>query len=288
MFAGEFMKPLLDMIERPAGIGQAPCPFGPPQAPAGDAPDTPPAPPGARREFHFAPRTLVFLEGDEARSLFQLVTGVVMLYKLLPDGRRQIVEILSDGDVFGCSPTPMRDCSAETLRAAHCVALDRALVERSPMLVRWLNARLRLQLCALHEHVMLLGRKSAMERMTSFLMRCIPSRGRHGCPGPRAGDDRADIRLTMMRQEIADYLGLTIETVSRSLTKLKRRGIVSIGKLDEICVHDVCRLCRLTGTHLTRNGWCSSRLQVPGRTAGAPSSQDSFHENDGLPVQVRQ
>ena len=76
MFAGEFMKPLLDMIERPAGIGQAPCPFGPPQAPAGDAPDTPPAPPGARREFHFAPRTLVFLEGDEARSLL-LVKGAV-------------------------------------------------------------------------------------------------------------------------------------------------------------------------------------------------------------------
>jgi CRP/FNR family transcriptional regulator len=266
------MKPLLDMIERPAGIGQVPYPFGPPQAPTGDAPDTPPAPPGARREFHFAPRTLVFLEGDEARSLFQVVTGAVMLYKLLPDGRRQIVEILSDGDVFGCSPTPIRDCSAEILRATHCVALDRALVERSPTLVRWLSARLRLQLCALHEHVMLLGRKSAMERMTSFLMRCIPGRGRYACPGPRAGDDRADIRLTMMRQEIADYLGLTIETVSRSLTKLKRRGIVSIGKLDEICVHDVCRLCRLTGTHLTRNGWCSSRLQVPGR-APDPSAR---------------
>jgi CRP-like cAMP-binding protein len=259
-----FMKPLLDVIERPAGSWQAPCPGGPPPAPSCEAPDAPPAPPGTRRELHFAPRTLVFLEGDEARSLFQVVAGAVMLYKLLPDGRRQIVEVVTDGDVFGCSPLPVRDCSAETLLATHCVALDRALVERSPTLVRWLSARLRVQLCALHEHVMLLGRKSAMERMTSFLMRCIPGRGRHGCPGPRAGDDRADIRLTMMRQEIADYLGLTIETVSRSLTKLKRRGIVSIGKLDEICVHDVCRLCRLTGTHLTRNGWCSSRMQMPG------------------------
>jgi CRP-like cAMP-binding protein len=266
------MKPLLDMIERPAGIGHDPCPYGPAQAPACDGPALPPAPPGTRRDLHLAPRTLVFLEGDEARSLFQVVAGAVMLYKLLPDGRRQIVEVLSDGDVFGCSPLPVRDCSAETLRATHCVALDRALVERSPALVRWLSERLRAQLCALHEHVILLGRKSAMERVTSFLMRCIPGRGRHGCPGPPAEDDRADIRLTMMRQEIADYLGLTIETVSRSLTKLKRRGIVSIGKLDEICVHDVCRLCRLTGTHLTRNGWCSSRLQMSDRAVG-PSAR---------------
>jgi tripartite-type tricarboxylate transporter receptor subunit TctC len=65
-----------------------------------------------------------------------------------------------------------------------------------------------------------------------------------------------------LAQEMFHYLGLTIETVSRCLTKLKRRGIVSIGKLDEIHVHDVCRLCRLTGTHLTRNGWCSSQTEM--------------------------
>jgi CRP/FNR family transcriptional regulator len=52
----------------------------------------------------------------------------------------------------------------------------------------------------------------------------------------------------MTRSEIADYLGLTVETVSRNLTQLKRRGLVSISKLDEITVHDVCRLCLLTGS----------------------------------------
>jgi len=70
------------------------------------------------------------------------------------------------------------------------------------------------------------------------------------------------VRLTMTRQEIADYLGLTIETVSRSLTKLRSASVVSINNLDEICIHDVCRLCRLTGTHLTQGRWCSSRFQV--------------------------
>jgi CRP-like cAMP-binding protein len=255
------MKPLLDMIERPAGSARGPNPPGTSVVHANGCEAGLP-PPGSGRELRFAPRAPIFLEGDAAKSLFQVVDGAVMLYKLLPDGRRQVVEVLGAGDVFGFSPMPVRDCSAQALRATRCVAVDIGLLDQSPALVRWLSARLRSQLCALHEHVVLLGRKSAMERMTSFLMRCVPGRGRHDCPGPRPGDDPADIRLAMLRQEIADYLGLTIETVSRCLTKLKRRGIVSIGKLDEIHVHDVCRLCRLTGTHLTRNGWCSSQTEM--------------------------
>jgi len=98
-----------------------------------------------------------------------------------------------------------------------------------------------------------------MERVASFLIQCVPGRGGHNCPGPRDGDDHANIRLTMTRQEIADYLGLTIETVSRLLGRLKRRGLITIERLDEICVNDVCRLCRLTGRHLTRGRWCSSQ-----------------------------
>lgn len=221
-----------------------------------------PRAPAAERELHLAPRTLIFLEGQEAESVFQVISGVVMLYKLLPDGRRQIVEVLGDGDVFGFSPAPVRNCSAETLAATRCSAFDRSAVERSPLLFNRLSVHLCGQLSALHEHTVLLGRKTAMERIASFLMRCVPGRGGYGCPGPRPGDDDASVRLIMTRQEIADYLGLTIETVSRSLTKLRGAGVVSISNLDEICIHDVCRLCRLTGTHLTQGRWCSSRLQA--------------------------
>lgn len=205
---------------------------------------------------------MIFLEGDQLESIFRVVDGTVMLYKLLPDGRRQVVELLGAGDIFGFSPLPVRDCSAETLAPTRCTAFDRDAVERSPALMRMLSSQLYSQLCTLHEHVMLLGRKSAMERIASFLMRCVPGRGGHDCPGPGAGDDHATVRLAMTRQEIADYLGLTIETVSRSLTKLKRRGMVSIDKLDEVGIQNVCRLCRLTGTHLTRGAWCSSRPQT--------------------------
>jgi CRP/FNR family transcriptional regulator len=253
--------PVKPLVENEPATSPGLLPFGPPILIPRDDSEEPADAHRGGRELHFAPRSLIFMEGAEIESVFQIVEGAVMLYKLLPDGRRQVVEVLGAGDVFGFSPLPVRDCSAETLKATHCVAFNRDVVERSPSLVRKLSAHLYSQLCALHEHVMLLGRKSAMERMTSFLMRCVPGRGVHGCPGPGNGADHARVRLTMTRQEIADYLGLTIETVSRSLTKLKRRGVVSIGKLDEIDIHDVCRLCQLSGTHLTRGRSCSAHME---------------------------
>jgi CRP/FNR family transcriptional regulator len=264
------MKPISDISDdKSIFYGAAPFPFEAPSGGISAAWRQRGA--AAPREVSFPPRTLIFLEGDDAESVFQIREGAVMLYKLLPDGRRQVVELLGVGDVFGFSPLPVRDCSAETLLPTRCVALERRQVERSPALAQQLSARLSAQLAALHEHVMLLGRKSAMERVTSFLMRCVPGRGGHGCPGPREGDDHADIRLTMTRQEIADYLGLTIETVSRLLSRLKRRGLITIDRLDEIYVSDVCRLCRLTGKHLTRGHWCSSQGSSDGVERGRPT-----------------
>jgi CRP/FNR family transcriptional regulator len=223
------------------------------------------AAPGPGRPLQFAPRSMVFLEGDPADTVFQIASGAAMLYKLLPDGRRQIVEILGAGDVFGFSPNATHDVSAETLTAVRCVAFERAEIESSPALMSRLSARLYAQLCVLHEHVMLLGRKSSMERVATFLTRCVPGRGGPDCPGPRADSDRADVRLALTRYGIADYLGMTIETVSRSLAGLKRRGIVSINKIDEVCIHDVCALCRLTGTHLNCANDVGAQPQPPPR-----------------------
>jgi CRP/FNR family transcriptional regulator len=226
------------------------------------------------RRACYPPRSLVFLEGDRAETVFQVESGTVMLYMLLPDGRRQIVEILGPGDAFGFSSSTLHDTSAETLTATRCVAFERRAVERSPTLMTRLSTRLHAQLCALHDHIMLLGRKSSMERIASFLIRCVPGRGGPACPGrPAGGQDRADIRLAMTRYAIADYLGLTIETVSRSFARLKRRGIVSINKIDEISIHDVCELCRLTGTHLSCElGGVRPRTWPGRRTDGARSA----------------
>jgi CRP-like cAMP-binding protein len=112
-----------------------------------------------------------------------------------------------------------------------------------------LSARLQAQFCAMREHAVVLGRKSALERVASFIMKCVPGRGGYGCPGPAGGDNSINVRLGMTRQEIADYLGLTIETVSRVFSELQRRGIATIDPQEQVLVNDICRMCKLTGAH---------------------------------------
>lgn len=199
------------------------------------------------QRIRFIQHALVFLEGDPADRIFQVVDGAVMLYKLLPDGRRQVVELLGSGDVFGLSSKPVFDSSAETLTAALVTAYDRSAVERSSSFLARLSRCVQAQICALHEHAVLLGRKSALERVSSFLMRFVPL---HNCPAHQSGGALpALVRLNMTRQEIADYLGLTIETVSRAFSELRRRGVVTLEKQDEVKINDTCGICRLTGAH---------------------------------------
>jgi CRP/FNR family transcriptional regulator, anaerobic regulatory protein len=201
------------------------------------------------QRLRFAPHTLIFLEGDRAQRVFQVLDGVVMLYKLLADGRRQVVELLGAGDMFGLAHQAVHDCSAESLVPCSVISFDRAAFERSPDLVRTLNDSLRARMWALREHAMLLGRKSALERVATFLLRCVPNRGGPACRGRHGASDSADVRLAMTRQEIADYLGLTIETVSRAFSELRRRGVLATDKPEEVHINDVCRVCRLTGAH---------------------------------------
>ena len=203
---------------------------------------------GQRRRF--GAHVHLFRQGDDATRIYELIDGEVMLYKLLPDGRRQVVELIGAGDVFGVSAIPVYECSAETLISGAAIVHDRAAVEQSPELFRFLSARLQAQFCAMHEHAMLLGRKSALERVASFVMKSVPGRGGYGCcPGPHEDGNSFNVRIGMTRQEIADYLGLTIETVSRTFSELRRRGVVTTDRQDEILVNDVCGICKLTGAH---------------------------------------
>jgi CRP/FNR family transcriptional regulator len=192
---------------------------------------------------------ILFHEDDPADHVYEVSTGTVILYRLLSDGRRQVVDILGPGDLFGLSATGVHDCTAETLTAADVRVLDRRDIESSSDLQSHVNQCLTRRLEVLHSHAVLLGRKSAQERVTSFLMRFVPNRGVVGCAGPKTEGDSAVVVLRMTRQEIADYLGLTIETVSRVLSDLKRRGVITIEKNDRIRLVDVCRVCRLTGAH---------------------------------------
>jgi CRP/FNR family transcriptional regulator len=194
--------------------------------------------------------SVIFYEGDRAERVFELDEGIVMLYKLLPDGRRQVVEILNPGTIFGAAAGETYDCSAETLTGARVSVYDRREIERSASLQRHLTKCLMSQMELMHDHAVLLGRKSAIERVSTFLMRMVPRRGGEGCIGPaETSADSHNVVLTMTRQEIADYLGLTIETVSRVISDLKRRGLIKVERQDQIHISRVCGICQLTGIH---------------------------------------
>lgn len=190
----------------------------------------------------------VFYEGDPADRVYELLEGAVMLFKLLPDGRRQVVEVVAPTALFGIVGGKLYDCNAETLTPCVVRVLDRRELDGSAEFQGHVVRCLREQIERLHDHAVLLGRKSAFERVASFLMRFVPERGVAGCLGPRGETDEQMIELTMTRQEIADFLGLTIETVSRVISDLKRRGLLTIEKQDRIRLTDVCGICRLTGT----------------------------------------
>lgn len=193
---------------------------------------------------------VIFYEGDAAERIYELQDGIVMLYKLLPDGRRQVVEILTRGMIFGTAGGPRYDVSAETLTPVRLAVHERREVDASAVLQSHVAKCLMAQMEGLHEHAMLLGRKSAMERVASYFMRMVPNRGGEGCSGPASDDcDPHNLVLNMTRQEIADYLGLTIETVSRVISELKRRGVIRLERQDRIHVTRVCGLCQLTGIH---------------------------------------
>jgi len=202
------------------------------------------------KTVNYKPHDVVYYEGDAAKRLYELAAGTIMLFKLLPDGRRQVVEIIRPGDIFGLSPEEEMDCTAETLTDATVYALDMRHVESSPELQKRLTRCLASQMQSLHEHAVLLGRKSAMERVASFLMYLVPNRGGPNCAGPASEDkDNCHVSLYMTRQEIADYLGLTIETVSRVISDMKRKGLIKTERPDRIEVNRVCNLCQLTGMH---------------------------------------
>lgn len=195
------------------------------------------------------PHEVVFYESDPADKMYELVKGTIMLYKLLPDGRRQVVEILTPGDLFGLQRGKYYDTTAETLTHCDIRVLNRRDIDVSLELQTHVGHCLIAQMEAMHEHAMLLGRKSAMERVASFLMRMVPNRGEIDCPGPASERDEMMVELSMTRQEIADYLGLTIETVSRAISELKRRGLIKIEKQDKILITRVCGICQITGMH---------------------------------------
>ena len=185
----------------------------------------------------------LFHEGDPATRVFTLTKGTLKLYKLLADGRRQVTGFLHPGDFLGISVDDEHAFSAEALEESQLCWFPRArfddFVEEQPRMERELYRMAATELAAAQQQFVLLGRKTASERLASFLL-LLAERS-----ALSTGTGAGMVRLPMSRSDIADYLGLTKETVSRVMSALKRDRIIRLETLEIIQILDRARLEQL-------------------------------------------
>ena len=191
----------------------------------------------------FAAGQAVFWEGDPSTHAFQIAEGCLRAYRILPDGRRAVTAFIFAGEVLGVSfqgpylytaqaVTPVR------LRRISLIRLHEAERE-SPALGRLLLTRIYEEIRSAHNLITLLGQLSAEERVANFLVSTARRTSQDGGP--------VVIELPMSRRDIADYLGLTIETVCRALSKFKRRGLITLEGRNRVELRCVESLQALTG-----------------------------------------
>jgi CRP/FNR family transcriptional regulator len=176
-------------------------------------------------QLHLAPKETLFGQDEPVDSVFNLDEGVVRLYKLLPDGRRQIVGFALPGDFLGLVPGERYSFSADAIGPVKVCRFAKSafvgFVESRPRILRRINEFTTRELGLAQDQMLLLGRRSAEEKVAAFLVGWRERTERHGL-------NSKTLPLPMSRQDIADFLGLTIETVSRTFTKLERSKMIVI------------------------------------------------------------
>lgn len=173
----------------------------------------------------FEPKETLFIQGDEADAVFNVTCGMLRLYRLLPDGRRQIVGFLLPGDFLGLSLSDRFGFSVDAIDSVSACRFDRhafiAFIDSKPHFLRRLHEAATHELTLAQDHMVLLGRRSAEEKVACFLL-SMRERLR------RLGSSVVTIPLPMTRQDLADHLGLTLETVSRVVSKLGREKVLLV------------------------------------------------------------
>lgn len=192
-------------------------------------------------------------EGEPAYNLYNIIDGAVKLYKLLPDGREQVTGFRFPGDFFGLASMVDDSTGADsdgaynfTAQALGRVRLCRishrqfkAFLDETPNLESRIFMFMLRKLTEAQEQMLLLGRKSSEEKIASFLLQLADQQKR---AGGRDTDGPSVVDLPMTRSDIANFLGLTTETVSRTLTKLKTTGAVRLLENHQILLMDRDRL----------------------------------------------
>lgn len=195
-------------------------------------------PSGAQR--HFAQGREIYGEGENAGVFFTIVSGVVRTCKFLSDGRRQIDAFYVAGDIFGFEVGTQHVLSAEAVSDCTVIPYRRHDTDASKddIMPRQLFSHAMRSLAQAQEHSLLLGRKSAVERVAAFLLEWVSKTAAGHAVNPA-------INLAMTRQDIADYLGLTLETVSRTLSQFERNKLIEIQTARQIWVKNMSALQNL-------------------------------------------
>lgn len=178
---------------------------------------------------------LVF-EGDELHAYYVVMNGAFKLYKLLSDGRRQITGFSFKGDFVGLPYQTDYEVTVEALGTSKLCQIPRETFEslsvQAPSLGKRLVKMMAAHVAASDDHMLLLGRKTAMERVASFLIWM-------SCRAQARGESALELDVPMSRTDMGDYLGLTVETVSRTFTKLRKLSAITLGDRNRLTINDL-------------------------------------------------
>ncbi len=154
----------------------------------------------------------IYAQGDRAGELYVVEFGAVRIHRLLADGRRQVIAFHLAGEIFGFEAGSSRSFFAEAINATGVRTLTGQGADAAHLMPLALEGMLRAQ-----THLLVIGRQSAVERIAAFFLDMADRQG-----------DEHRIELPMPRLDIADYLGLTIETVSRTFAKMRSTGLIAL------------------------------------------------------------
>lgn len=196
-------------------------------------------------------------ESGSMTSLGQILSGIVKLSKTLADGRQQIVGLRFASDFLGCPFKDKSPYNAEAITEVHLCTYDRLKFEQGLKNNRGVEHKLYQntldELDEAREWMLLLGRKYAGEKIASFLLmvaqRTYGLQNGNGCSAPPT------FKLPLTRSEIGDFLGLTIETVSRQISDLKAKGIITLHSNRTVTILDIDRLTVLAEQEYTRRAF---------------------------------
>lgn len=200
-------------------------------------------------ERKFSPGQSIITEGTPTDYFYDIISGTVALARNGSDGRRQILSFMGARQFLGVSSTPSYPNLASALTDVVAIAYPRSALENALRTTPEFASRFRLVLTRIlessHDHIYTIGQRSAIERLASFLIYLRRNQARFAPEGPRPLSTHIDLPMT--RLDIADFLGLTIETVSRAFSALKKKEIIAFTDSHSADILNMDRLRQLGG-----------------------------------------